>query len=366
MNILLVLLVFQCLIFGIFLLQRRQHKNANLYLAIFFLTQAVASASALVRFNRPFFFTYYPYLFLIGEAFYYIAMPSLYLYTKAIAFSDSRPKWFGFPHYIPFVLVAGFYVIIFHAHSIDEKRAMLQSGMFGPPTFTAINGTALFTQMGMYIAAALLVIRKYRTLIKEEFSRIETINLSWMSFILYGFFCALLTSIIPFVLFLALGIRPEPFHLVNVFAFFAFFNIIFYRALIQPELFAGIEEKPRYSTSKLNRSDADNYASQLAAHMEREKPYLNPNVSLQDISSQLSIPPRFLSQVINEHYHKNFFDFINQYRIEEAKKLILSPANSNKKMFAILCDAGFNSKSSFNAAFKKNVGMTPSEFRSHT
>lgn len=100
--------------------------------------------------------------------------------------------------------------------------------------------------------------------------------------------------------------------------------------------------------------------------MEREKPYLNPNVSLQDVSAQLSIPLRFLSQVINEYYKKNFFDFINQYRIEEAKKLIRNSANANKKMFAILYDSGFNSKSSFNAAFKKNVGMTPSEFRDHS
>ncbi len=366
-NTILILMIFQCASFCAFLFFRRHQKRANIYLALFFLSQTVACFSYFVRYNGLFFFTSYPYLFFIGESFYFLAMPSIYLYLKEIAFSKSDSVWSRVVHFIPFILVSLFYVVIFHIHSVEVKQSILQSGYVAKsPVFKYAYTATLYGQIGSYIIAGLFVIRKYRMLIKDEFSTIERINLSWLKFVLYGFFFAWLTSIGGVFITLSPAHSSLLWSAINLLAFFVFFIIAFYRGLSQPELFAGIEEKPRYSSSKLNRSDADTYASQLATHMEKEKPYLNPDVSLQDVSSQLSIPPRYLSQVINEHYQKNFFDFINQYRIEEAKKLIQDPANANKKMFAILCDAGFNSKSSFNAAFKKNVGMTPSEFRNHT
>jgi AraC-like DNA-binding protein len=363
-NTVLILMIFQCAAFCTFLFIRRHQKRANIYLALFFLSQAVACFSYFIKYNGFFFFSSYPYLFFIGESFYFLAMPSIYLYLKEIAFSNSASGRTGILHFAPFVLVSLFFVVTFHIHSFEYKQSMLQSGFLGrSPLFGKVYTLLLFGQIGSYIVAGLFVIRKYRALIKNEYSTIDKINLSWLNLVLYGFFCAWITSIGSLFINTGPGNPSTAWSIINLLAFLIFFIIVFYRGLIQPELFGGIEEKPRYSSSKLDRSDADNYAAQLAAHMEREKPHLNPNVSLRDVSSQLSIPPRFLSQVINEYYHKSFFDFINQHRIEEAKKLIRNPSNANKKMIAILWDAGFNSKSSFNAAFKKNVGMTPSEFR---
>ncbi len=242
---------------------------------------------------------------------------------------------------------------------------ILQSGILSGGLAYNIYTVTLFCQIGAYILAALVVLRRYRVCIKDEYSAIDAINLSWLSFVLYGYLCSWFTSVTSFVLHTTTGSIPTAWSVVSLFAFFIFFNVIFYKGLIRPELFGTIEEKPRYSTSKLGRDDADAYAVRLGSHMDTAKPYLDPGITLKQLAEQLSIQPRFLSQVINEHYRKNFFDFINQFRIEEAKRMIMDPGSARKTMLAILLESGFNSKSSFNAAFKKQVGMTPTQFRDH-
>ena len=76
-----------------------------------------------------------------------------------------------------------------------------------------------------------------------------------------------------------------------------------------------------------------------------------------------TISPYHISQVFNDCFNKNFYDFINLYRIEESKKLLRNPKNNEKTILEILYEAGFNSKSTFNALFKKHTGVTPTEYR---
>jgi AraC-like DNA-binding protein len=82
---------------------------------------------------------------------------------------------------------------------------------------------------------------------------------------------------------------------------------------------------------------------------------------LQNLADRLSMSSRNLSYVINFHINKNFFDFINSYRIEEAKRIFQQPDHP-KTVLEVLYSVGFNSKSVFNTAFKKNTGMTPTEY----
>ena len=96
--------------------------------------------------------------------------------------------------------------------------------------------------------------------------------------------------------------------------------------------------------------------------MKINKPFIDPEITLKKLSEQVDIPFRYLSQIINENLHKNFYDFINNYRIEEAKKLLSDPG-CKKTILEILYQIGFNSKSSFNTSFKKNTGLTPTQFR---
>ena len=97
--------------------------------------------------------------------------------------------------------------------------------------------------------------------------------------------------------------------------------------------------------------------------MQEKKPYLDLELTIHDISQELKIPRHYLTQIINEKLNKNFYQFINEYRVEEVKRLLQDPAYKKYTFTAIAFEAGFNSKSSFNSVFKETVGKTPTEYR---
>ena len=104
------------------------------------------------------------------------------------------------------------------------------------------------------------------------------------------------------------------------------------------------------------------YKEKIEAFMKKTKPYTNAGLTLNELASKLKMPPHLLSRVINEGYEKNFFDFINEYRIEEFKQRFEDPRNRQYTMLAIAFEVGFNSKTAFNRAFKKMTQQTPREF----
>ena len=124
-----------------------------------------------------------------------------------------------------------------------------------------------------------------------------------------------------------------------------------------------VAPRKKYDKTALNPEAATDILFRLRALMDAAHPYRNPNLSLADLAAQLHLPPHHLSQVINEHCQQNFFDFINTYRIEEVKRQLQRPETGHLKLEEIGFAAGFNSKSAFNAAFKKNTQTTPSQFR---
>ncbi len=122
-----------------------------------------------------------------------------------------------------------------------------------------------------------------------------------------------------------------------------------------------LENKYRYSA--LGDERIAEYAARLDHAMEKDKPYLDPDLTLAKLAAAMEMPAKHLSQVINEHFSLNFNDFVNRYRIEEAKRLLLDPAAREFKLLRIAFESGFNSKSVFNAAFRKHAGASPSDFR---
>ena len=108
---------------------------------------------------------------------------------------------------------------------------------------------------------------------------------------------------------------------------------------------------------------AKEYETQLQNYMKIEKPFLDPELTIKDVADHLHISRHHITQVINEKLGKNFFTWINEYRVEEVKERLLNPDYSHLTIVAIAYDCGFNSKSAFNSIFKKETGRTPSEFR---
>ncbi|WP_282081104.1 AraC family transcriptional regulator [Aquimarina algiphila] len=118
-----------------------------------------------------------------------------------------------------------------------------------------------------------------------------------------------------------------------------------------------------YQNSSLTQEDREKYLQKILDYMEKEKPYLNFEIKQSDLAKELSMSVHQFSEVLNVCLKKNFNNFINLYRINEAKSLMKKNKYENYKILAIAYDAGFNSKTSFNRAFKQLVGKTPSEYR---
>ena len=119
----------------------------------------------------------------------------------------------------------------------------------------------------------------------------------------------------------------------------------------------------KYQTSTLDPQRAEELIPKLLRLMEQDKIYLQPNLSLKHLSQLLKIHPNHLSRIINQRFEMSFNDFINRYRINEAKQLLLQVDEEKRNILQIMYDTGFYSKSVFNTAFKKFTGMTPSEFK---
>jgi YesN/AraC family two-component response regulator len=144
--------------------------------------------------------------------------------------------------------------------------------------------------------------------------------------------------------------------------------------MVRPDIFEGLpdllmvnEEKEleprRYESSSLNDGQKERIHSQLLAHMEAQKPWLNQELTLNELAGQLNLNARYLSQVINERQQQNFMDFINGYRIRRAQELLCHPAYSYFTVLAIAQEVGFKSRSAFYTAFKTLTGKTPTAYR---
>ena len=123
------------------------------------------------------------------------------------------------------------------------------------------------------------------------------------------------------------------------------------------------EDTEKYKTSPVSEEKTEEIIIKLQHLMENEKLYLNPDLTLKDLSKKLRVHYNILSRVINEKFHLGYNDFINKYRIDEAKLKLSDPEQKNRTILEILYDCGFNSKSVFNTTFKKFTGKTPSAFR---
>lgn len=122
-------------------------------------------------------------------------------------------------------------------------------------------------------------------------------------------------------------------------------------------------ETSKYKNSNLNEKQIAKYKFDLINSMEKDKLYLNGKLSIHDVSEKLNIPRQYISEVLNEHMETSFHDFINQYRVEEFINRLKNDQNDHFTLLAIATEVGFNSKSSFNAIFKKFKGLTPKEFK---
>jgi AraC-like DNA-binding protein len=306
--------------------------------------------------------------------------PLLYFYVGTLSNQLPERKIFRLIHFAPPLLMYG-YLIHFFILPAGEKIRIMQSGGAGYEAFNRIK-LILFILSGIcYVAASQLLLYRHRNNIRKEFSAIEKINLAWLQYLILGicfiWVVVIAVDLVPGDYFKLKNIDSDIFVFTAVVIFVCFLGFfglkqthIFTPGIIQLNHFQ--EEKlstypekkeyEKYAKSGLKDTDAEQLHKQLNEYMRVEKPYLNSEISLSKLGESFGVHSNYLSQVINDRESKNFYDYINGYRIDEFKRIVTDPKKQKLTIMALALECGFNSKSAFNNCFKKLTHQTPSEY----
>jgi len=351
---------------GMLLATKRPRTFANklmtawLFLLFFEMLFALVNSTVLEVYSFPFIaFTY---------------GPILYLYVLHLINSERHFSYWNLLHFIPFI---GFFVVsvLFRKISIfGDLSGFLLPGKMA--TLRIVYSASFFLSVSVYSILSFIEIAKHQRRLKDVVSYTSArITLNWLKILSTTFYIGYLIMFILGGIQILANVLPfDPY--VITFFFITFFSFAYsFYVIKQPEIinFSSatedvsdsviIEKQEHYARSGLKDSMADQYLERLLKSMDQEKLYLNSNLTINDLSKATGIPKHHITEVLNERHGKNFFTFINEYRVREVFKRIEDPHFQHYTILAIAFDSGFNSKSTFNSFFKSFTGKTPSQYR---
>lgn len=344
------------------------NKAANRLLAALTLTISIIVSSAVVLTSNYVFG--YPHLSRIHHPFVFLAGPLLFLYIRELTSDGTSFERKDFLHFIPFALCL-IYLLPFYLQSGYSKLTVLYSEYVQESLgqWYYIRSALLIMQFLLYLVFIIITIKQYSRRVKRgELPRDESV-LSELRFFVIASSVLWAGAVLRY----AFDQTARTNLLVPLGASVVIYGMG-YLKMRRPKLLTGevrgeVAEgraplsTKKYEKSTLTRERSERYLNKLLKCMKEKKPFTDGDLSLQKLAGGLSISPNHLSQVINERLGQTFSDFINSYRVEEAKRRLLDPAFKHLSLLGIAVDVGFNSKSSFNSVFKKHTNMTPSEFR---
>lgn len=284
----------------------------------------------------------------------------LYFYTASLTQQLPADRRLIALHFLPGVLTA-VYLVPFLLLPSAEKIVVYQNRGAGYELFNTVKWYAVACSGILYVAWSFLLLKRHASNIRDQFSDVEKINLRWLQFLTIG---------LGIIWCLVIFLRGDTFVFagVVVFVFLIGFFGVRQVAIFRPEVSSQVEveQKEKYQKSGLTEEAARDLHEQLNLLMRGEALYKKSDLSITDLSSRLNVHPNYLSQVVNQKEKKNFYDYVNSFRIEEFKRLIALQRNRQFTLLSLAYDCGFSSKTSFNRCFKKATGLTPSEYVTKT
>lgn len=226
----------------------------------------------------------------------------------------------------------------------------------------AIETVLILVAYAIYFVKSLSMYRQYRQWTETQFSDTDAVSLIWYRNFLYLMIFIIVFKWLWFLIDVVLTLdfyQDWWWNLATVGAIVYVAISGYQQQQVVQMVFNEPVDPPRRVTPDL---DLAAWKQKLLLIMEQEKPHLEPELTLADLSRKLKIAPPLLSQVINTAFEKNFNDFINAYRVEDFKVRMQSPEVRHLSLLGIALDCGFNSKATFNRAFKKHTGQSPSEY----
>jgi AraC-like DNA-binding protein len=346
---------------------RKVNISANYWLSLFLFSFAC------VILDRPLIaldvYQQYPLLQGVMEITRLAMSPALYFSVLYFTIPERIFHKRDYLHFVPFALFVFYFALL--ATGLNKSAAFSWYSELPGDFRRGVAMTVFYAvkvQMIAYWILSFGQLMQHRSNIRLFASSLGPVSLSWLRYFLVGLAVGLFLSlndvmmIVPnLVQFTDLGYLILTFYL-------AFFSLrqqeIFpYRTLDSTEIRELI--KPETESGNVPRLTFEELAirkKQIMTIMADERLFLNPSLGLPQLAAAVKLSTHDLSFVLNKGFHENFFQFVNRYRIEEAKMLLISPDHKHLNILGIANECGFNSKSTFNATFKKLTGKSPSEF----
>ena len=301
-----------------------------------------------------------------------LILPAFYLYVMSVCFADFRLRPKHLLHLIPFIITNVVFLFRLYLLSDAEKKLFYVHRDQSPEMFYMF--LVLGLQTVIYSIGVFLVLKRYREIFQENYTNPRTSIFKWVFqiavvlFVIY--YLSIIKNMVRYAALDFLWIWSNTILQLLVLIVTCWFVL---KALNYPELFRGIDSKlllakdilPKDNTEiKDNQNEIiTNQISALKLYMTEKEPFLDPSLTIQELSNQIDIPVRDLSVLINHHMNQHFFDFVNEYRIQKAMEILKNPSKKDLTVLEILYEVGFNSKSSFNTSFKKYTNLTPTAYR---
>jgi AraC-like DNA-binding protein len=340
---------------------KKGNKLANFFLGAFLLFYSLGNLGSVPTHSG--FIADVPHLFGLFMPFIFLIGPFLYLYILSLTRPNFRFVKTQALHFVPYAVVLLLFFAFVYIRDADYKLGLIRrmradEDLWGLVAYMV----ARIVHILAYLALCLNLLKKHAKTLPDNFSALERINLNWLRLLVLAY----ATGLVAIVILAQLDIPDTLLHLYGTLVIL----IIGARGLTQTEIFGRepvSEEAPKagskYERSSLTKEQAEEAERLLVAVMENDKLYLDEELSLRSLSEKIGLAPSYVSQVINERLKKNFYDFVNGYRVEEAQRFLRDPRRRDLKILGIAFDTGFASKVAFNRVFKKYAGLTPSEYR---
>ena len=314
----------------------------------------------------------YPLIFCMALPFPFMHGPFLYLYTTAKVDRYHKNRLKTALHFLPAIGIYIYYIPFMFAEYADQMAvvAQIRSGN-ADLLFRSISFLLIVSGVS-YIVATLLVLRKHKASLSDESQFSEQPKLNWLRNLILG-----MSAIWTLVILVSFLDKDNGMGDNIIYGSVVLFIIsIGYFGIRQPDVFRenaqvvpstkelttnSVKQK-RYEKSGLKEEQVQNIAASLQKLMTEEQLFLDGEISLKVLSEKLELPSNHVSQVINQHFQKNFHDFINGYRLAAFQERIAQQAHEDYTILTIAYDCGFNSKATFNKFFKKELGVSPSSY----
>lgn len=366
-DVILFMTVAECILLVIFqAILPVKNQLANRLLSIFLLSIAITSLCIMVLWNDdvslfPVFDEHLlPYFLVIAQL---LKGPMLLFYVISLtedAFQFTRKHLY---HLAPIVLALT-WLLVFHIDSSDLR--------FKTPSQTEserqlANGVWHFIKIMpfFYALAAVNRVRLYRIGLHNQYSNFSPTEPSWLNMLSLGFLFTWSFSILVHVVANTLAVNApqisDLFGITENYIIFILINALFINSVVHTHKL--LTTKPEVTKDKTDEKLTDAAIQKVQLGMEVEKLFLKQNLNIDEFSKRINLPVKEVSAVINKHYGTNFFEFMNSYRVTEAKRILSDAQHADMTVMDVLLHAGFNSKSAFHRFFNRLVGMSPTEYR---